>query len=291
MSSPLVTVIIPTYNRKEYLEIAIQSVVNQSYLNIEIVVIDDGSSTDYAQEIAAKFSNCKCFRKENGGLSSARNFGIKLAKGDYIAFLDDDDFWESSKIEKQVKLLLENPTIDCVHSSVAVVDEKGNLTGEYYGATQNKINKRSGYVFWNALGVWVVKSPTPLIRNKVFQQDLMFDENIKVGEDIDFYQRMFYRHKVLYINEPLAFYRQYASQKRLSIQREKYIGVEKKMYLNFIKMGIRNPFVLYWISKKLLQSAIRIQNEVFVNSTLRVSKLDLYLRPAYCLKKYFNACN
>ena len=79
MSSPLVTVIIPTYNRKEYLEIAIQSVVNQSYLNIEIVVIDDGSSTDYAQEIAAKFSNCKFFPKENGGLSSARNFGIKLA--------------------------------------------------------------------------------------------------------------------------------------------------------------------------------------------------------------------
>ena len=237
MVLPLVSVIITTYNRQEYLEDAIKSIANQSYKNIEILVIDDGSENNYAQEISEKFSNCNYYFKENGGLSSARNYGIKLAKGDYVAFLDDDDFWGNSKIEKQVKILLKNSSVDCVHSAAAVVDENGNPIGSFIGAAQNKIHKRSGYVFWNALGVWVVKSPTPLIRKKVFQPDLMFDETIKVGEDIDFYQRLFYRHKVSYIDEPLAFYREYNNDKRLSIQKEKYIGVEKKNVSEFKKNG------------------------------------------------------
>ncbi|SHM61113.1 glycosyltransferase family 2 protein [Flavobacterium saccharophilum] len=287
-NSILVTAIITTYNRTDYLEKAIQSVVNQSYSNIEVLVIDDGSKVNDAKSICAKFLSCNYIYKENGGLSSTRNFGINIAKGEFVAFLDDDDFWESSKIEKQVKILLENPAIDCVHSSAAVVDENGKLTGEIIGAAQNKIHKRSGYVFWNALGSWVVKSPTPLIRKKVFQPDLMFDENIKVGEDVDFYQRMFYRHKVFYINEPLAFYRQYEDENRLSVQLEKYIGIEKKMYLNFIKMGINNPFILYRIALRLLKSAEKKWNQVFLLKPISISKFDFYFRPVYCLKNYFN---
>lgn len=280
---PLVTAIIPTYNRSEYLKNAIQSVVSQSYKNIEVLVIDDGSSTNYAEAICAEFPNCTYFFKENGGLSSARNYGIKLSKGAYIAFLDDDDFWESSKIEKQVKVLLENPSVDCVHSSVAVVDEKGKVTGKYFGASPHKIHKRSGNVFWNALGTWVVKSPTPLIRRKVFQPDLLFDENIKIGEDVDFYQRMFYRHKVYYINEPLAYYREYDNDNRLSLQRKKYIGIHEKMFLNFKKMGIKNPFLLNKIARKLLISAAKMWNEIYPQNQVKINKIDLYLRPVYCL--------
>jgi glycosyltransferase involved in cell wall biosynthesis len=288
MIFPLVTAIIPTYNRKEYLENAIQSVANQSYSNIEILVIDDGSYSNYAQSICDKFSNCYYLYKENGGLSSARNYGINLAKGEYIAFLDDDDFWESSKIEKQVKVLLENPSIDCVHSAAAVVDEKAIPTGEFIGAAQNKIHKRSGYVFWNALACWVVKSPTPLIRKTVFQPDLLFDESIKVGEDVDFYQRMFYRHKVYYINEPLAFYREYNNSARLSVQRENYIGIEKKMLLNFKKMGLRNPILLYKISQRLLIGALRTWNAVYPQNPIKISKIDFYFRPVYFLNNYIS---
>lgn len=288
MTSHLVTVIIPTYNRKEYLETAISSVANQTYKNIEILIIDDGSENNYAESICNKFLNCTYFYKENGGLSSARNFGIKKAKGDYIAFLDDDDFWGISKIEKQVKILIENPSVDCVHSSVAVVDKNGKTTGKYFGAAQNKIHKRSGNVFWNALCVWVVKSPTPLIRKKVFLPDLLFDESIKVGEDVDFYQRMFYRHKVFYVNEPLAFYREYNDPERLSLQKVKYIGIENKMYLNFKNMGIRNPFILYKIALILLKAAIEKWNHVFLSKPIFISKFDFYFRPVYCLKNYFN---
>ncbi|OXB00985.1 hypothetical protein B0A81_20065 [Flavobacterium plurextorum] len=287
MIFPLVTVIITTYNRKEYLQTAIQSVVNQSYSNIEILVIDDGSVNNYAQDICAKFSNCSYHFKSNGGLSSARNYGIKLAKGEYIAFLDDDDFWENFKIEKQVNILNKNRSVDCVHSAVAVVDKNGKLTGEYLGAAQNKIDKRSGYVFWNALCLWVVKSPTPLIRKKVFQPDLLFDESIKVGEDIDFYQRMFYRHKVYYINEPLAFYREYNDPNRLSLQYHKYLGIEKKMYHNFKRMKIKNPFKIHLIKVILLNKHIRRWNMVNENEQIKIRKIELWIRANYLLNKYF----
>lgn len=288
MANPLVSVIIPTFNRKNYLENSIQSVANQSYSNIEILVIDDGSSNNYAESICAKFLNCKYFYKVNGGLSSARNYGISLAKGEYIAFLDDDDFWDISKIEKQVKVLLENSSIDCVHSSAAVVDESGIPTGDLIGAAQNKIHKRSGYVFWNALGNWVVKSPTPLIRKAVFQSDLLFDESIKAGEDVDFYQRMFYHHKVYYINEPLAFYREYNNQARLSVQRENYIGIEKKMFLNLKNMGIKNPIILYRIANRLLDRAIKRWNGVYAKNQVKISKVDFYFRPVYSLNNFFS---
>lgn len=288
MQNPLVSVIIPTYNRVAYLEEAIYSVVYQTYSNIEIIIVDDGSTVNYAESICSKYANCNYYFKPNGGLSSARNYGISVARGEYIAFLDDDDYWELDKLGKQVEILNNNLSVDCVHSSAAIVDENGNLTGQSIGAAQNKIHKRSGYVFWNALGTWVIKSPTPLIRKIVFQPDLLFDENIKVGEDIDFYQRMFYRHKVYYINEPLAFYREYNNPKRLSLQFKIYVGIEKKMFLNFKKMGIKNPFVLYKIALKLLKSAVKIWNEIHFLNPMKVSKFDFYFRPVYCLNNYFN---
>ncbi|MFD0762122.1 glycosyltransferase family 2 protein [Lutibacter aestuarii] len=263
---PLVSVIIPTYNREKYLLQALNSVANQTYTNLEIIVVDDGSDINYAEKICEKIKNCKYYYKRNGGLSSARNYGVSKAKGEYIAFLDDDDYWRVDKLQIQVAVLNKKSSIDLVHSAAEVVDEKGLRVGKVIGAAQNKVNKRSGYVFWNALGVWVVKSPTPLIRKSVFKPDLLFDETIKVGEDIDFYQRLFYRHKVYYINKPLAFYREHAAIGRLSTQQEKYIGIEKKMYANFLKMGVYNVILKKRIAFKLLKSDLDRWNKIYPNN-------------------------
>jgi glycosyltransferase involved in cell wall biosynthesis len=282
---PLVSVIIPTYNREKYLNKAIESVSNQTYNNIEILVIDDGSETNYAESICNKYFNCTYFYKKNGGLSSARNYGISKVKGDYIAFLDDDDFWREDKLEKQVEILNNYEDIDLVHSSAIVVDENGLETGDIIGALQNKIHKRSGYVFWNALGVWVVKSPTPLIRKKVFKSDMMFDETIKVGEDLDFYQRLFYRHNVVYIDEPLAFYREYKNEKRLSLQKAKYKGIELRTLENLKKMGVKNPMVIHKMAYLLLISAVRRWNLVYPENKIQLNLFDRYVRPLKILGK------
>ncbi|WP_298764374.1 glycosyltransferase [uncultured Polaribacter sp.] len=280
-----VSVIIPTFNRSKYLEEAILSVVNQTYEDIEILVIDDGSKENYAENICRKYNNCFYYHKNNGGLSSARNYGISKAKGKYIAFLDDDDVWKKNKLEVQCKILDKDTDIACVHSSAIVINEKGKVTGKVIGASEAKAYKRSGNVFWNALGVWVVKSPTPLIRRKVFTRDLLFDETIKIGEDLDFYQRMFYRHKVVYINKPLAFYREYQDVTRLSLQKQKYIGIERKIYNNFVKMGIKNPFVLQKIASKLLISGVKRYNLLYPKKPIELSFLDKYIFPQKKIKE------
>lgn len=288
MKIPLVSVIIPTYNRPTFLKEAIESVANQSYKNIEILVIDDGSSYNYGHEICNKYVNCNYYYKNNGGLSSARNYGIKKSKGEFIAFLDDDDYWKKDKIKIQIGLLNKNSDIDLIHSSAIVVDQESIPMDDIFGAIPDKVHKRSGFVFWNALGVWGVKSPTVLIRKKVFKSDMMFDEDIKVGEDLDFYQRFFYRHKVLYVEEPLAYYRVYYDDNKLSTQREKYIGIEIKILANFKKMGVKNPIILHRIAIKLLKQALRNWNSIYKSEAIKLSKFNLYIRPVFCLNNYFN---
>lgn len=284
----LISVVIPTFNRLEFLEEAILSVINQTYKQIEILVIDDGSNINYAEKICNKYKQCYYLYKENGGLSSARNYGIKKAKGNYIAFLDDDDLWRNDKLDIQLKCLQDNPEIDCIHSSAKVIDEKGIETGEIIGASDKKAHKRSGYVFWNALGVWVVKSPTPLIRKKVFKNNLFFDETIKVGEDIDFYQRLFYKHKVFYINDSLAFYREYSNTKRLSLMTDKYVGVEGKLYLNLKKMGFNSFITKYKVLYKLANVAKKRKLDLGTLNTANNSVIDIliYIYPLFFLNKY-----
>jgi|TARA_B110000908_G_C10223401_1_gene436571 glycosyltransferase involved in cell wall biosynthesis len=286
MNNPLISVIITTYNRPDYLELAIESVVDQTYNDIEILVVDDGSKESYAENICNKYEQCIYHYKDNGGVSSARNYGVLNSKGKFIAFLDDDDLWRKDKLEKQLEILNFNKYIDLVHGHAEVIDINGVKTGKIIGASEKKVHKRSGYVFWNALGIWVVKSPTPLIRKKVFTKDLLFDETIKVGEDVDFYQRLFYRHKVYYINEPLAYYREYDNPTRLSTQKVKYLGLEKKMYANFLKMGVRNPITLHRIAIKLLRSAVYRKNAIDSKSKFKLSIFDEYIRPIKKLQKF-----
>ncbi len=289
MDQPLVSVIIPTFNRDTFLRQAIESVTKQTYHNIEICVVDDGSEENYAEAICADYDNCQYFYKENGGLSSARNYGIQKARGDFIAFLDDDDFWKADKIEKQLAAFRANTEVDLVHSSVEVVDKNGKPTGKVLGASPAKSSKRSGKVFWNAIGTWVVKSPTPLIKREVFTTDLLFDESIKVGEDVDFYQRFFYRHKVKYLAEPLAYYRDFGDDGRLSQQRKKYIGIELKMLENFKAMGVTNPWTLHCISIHLVKQAIRNWNIAYPDKPKKISRWQYLIRPNYVLKHCFKA--
>ncbi len=113
-----ITAIIPTYNSAKYITEAIDSVLNQTYANIEIIVVDDGS-TDNTENILSNYVNKNKIiyvKKKNGGPGSARNLGIKLANGEYIAFLDADDMWEKNKIEKQLSMALSSSS-DLVYTS------------------------------------------------------------------------------------------------------------------------------------------------------------------------------
>lgn len=292
IEAPLISVVVTTYNRSTYLEEAIVSIANQSYKNIEILIIDDGSDVNYAEEITKKFENCLYFYKTNGGLSSARNYGIKKAKGEFIAFLDDDDLWRKDKLEKQIKILEEHKNIDLVHSTAEVIHKDGTKTGKFIGVPKENEADRTGYVFWKALGKWGVKSPTPLFRKSVFKEDLLFDETIMVGEDVDFYNRFFYRHKIHLINEALAYYRHYDDDERLSLQYKRYFGLEFKTLANLKKMGLKNPIIFYIVSFKLLESSRHfIEKFNDKKNEIRLSYIDRIFFPKKSLKKIYNHYN
>ena len=117
-NSPRVSTIITVYNGENYLSEAIQSVINQDYPHIDIIIIDDGS-TDGSRGVAQQFGPpVQYYYQNNTGIAAAKNHGIKLSKGDFLAFLDADDLWTKNKIRKQIKVFNEDPTLDIVFSHV-----------------------------------------------------------------------------------------------------------------------------------------------------------------------------
>ncbi len=127
---PKVSVIIATYNRTHFVCEAIESVLNQTFPDFEIIVIDDGSIDNTKQVLEKYASRIQYIFQENKGRAEARNTGIKNAKCEYIAFLDDDDIWLPNKLEKQVIFLDSHPDIELVYTFTEVINEQGRLLEE-----------------------------------------------------------------------------------------------------------------------------------------------------------------
>ena len=138
---PLVSVIIPVYNSELTIESTIDSVINQTYKNMEIILVSDGSTDDSNNKMfnyieKHKNHNIKLIVKKNGGVSSARNRGIDESSGEYISFLDSDDFWLHQKIEKQVNIMINNPHIDCLGTNM-----NGQIFTQMFGVKFKKLTK------------------------------------------------------------------------------------------------------------------------------------------------------
>ena len=125
---PLVTVVIPTYNRREYLPGALKSVRNQTYRNLEIIVVDDGS-TDGTDAMLKREQGIMFLRQQNSGPSAARNTGIGAARGEFVAFLDSDDYWLPHKIELQMGRMLKNQRLGIVGCASFICDREGRIIG------------------------------------------------------------------------------------------------------------------------------------------------------------------
>lgn len=133
MKDNLVSVIIPTYNSEKYIEETLNSVLNQTYREFEIIIIDDCSKDntfEIVKEYEKKYSNIVCLKQEqNKGVAEARNRGIKKSRGRYIAFLDSDDLWYEKKLEKQLKLMKEK-RVFFSYTAIEMIDEEGKILKE-----------------------------------------------------------------------------------------------------------------------------------------------------------------
>lgn len=191
-----VSVVIPTYNREKRLPAAIRSVLNQSLPPSEIIVIDDGS-TDGTPALMGHFPEVRYIRQENQGVSQARNHGIRVAKHEWIAFLDSDDEWLQHKLERQCEALERHPQYRFCHT-----DEIWIRRGRRVNPMK-KHAKHGGYVFDQCLPLCVISPSSALIHRDLFDRYGTFDPELPVCEDYDLWLRICAREPVLYVDEAL----------------------------------------------------------------------------------------
>ncbi|MBT5258172.1 MAG: glycosyltransferase [Nitrospina sp.] len=197
VDSPKVSVIVPTYNRADRLERALNSIVSQTYQDFELIVVDDGS-TDKTSQLMKSFPKAQYFYiKKNSGVSKARNVGLAFAKGELICFLDSDDLWKEKKIQIQ-SLWLENNK----DSQICYTDEIWVRNGVRVNP-MNRHRKYSGDIFRHCLGLCIVSPSSVMIRAKLFDEIGNFDESLPACEDYDLWLRIASKYAFHFIEEPL----------------------------------------------------------------------------------------
>lgn len=197
-ASPTVSVIIPTYNRCDFLREAIDSVLKQTFADFEVLVVDDGS-TDATRDVVMGFgdSRIRYLFQSNSGVASARNWGVASSHAELIAFLDSDDFWLSNKLEVQVKYFEDHPGI-----SVCQTEEIWVRDGVRVNPAE-KHRKRSGWVFDDCIPLCIVSPSAVMIRRDAFNALGGFDESLRVCEDYDLWLRTALRYEIHTLPDPL----------------------------------------------------------------------------------------
>ena len=204
---PKVSVVIPAYNAMVCLPKTVDSVLKQTFTDFEVLIINDGSS-DHILEWAASLLDprVKVISQENQGVSGARNTGIIYAQGEYIAFLDADDLWEPTKLEKQVHCLDNKPTVGLVYTWTVLVDWKDNPTGRIL-ASHAEGNLWQQLMETNEL----CNSSSSMVRRCCFDTVGVFDQSLKSAEDLDMWLRLANRYSFAVVKEPLTLYRQHSN--------------------------------------------------------------------------------
>lgn len=201
-----VSVIIATHNRETLVAEAIDSVLAQSMKVREIIVVDDGSTDNTRRRLTQYGSRIRAFFQSNQGASQARNFGIREARGQWIAFLDDDDVWLREKIERQMQLAQQDPELGLVYCSDYAVDEHLQVRH-----TRHAVHDNRGDVFEKLLVRNFIFTSCVMARRDPIEQAGLMDPSLRFGEDWDLWLRIAARHPVDFVPEPLVLYRQSAT--------------------------------------------------------------------------------
>lgn len=208
MTTPRVSVLIPVYNAERYLSSAIESVLCQSYTDLEIIAIDDGStdlSATILKEFAARDPRVIVISQRNAGISAALNRGLELASGIYIARMDSDDLMASERIAVQVKFLDENPDVGFCSSSISLIDENGSVFDTY---RPEPVSRASLSEMMNAREAITYTHPTVTFRTAVGRSVGGYRSEFEPCEDMDFFGRFLTAgHAGLVMPELLLNYR------------------------------------------------------------------------------------
>ena len=258
-SDPLISVIIPNYNYGKYLGQAIQSVLDQTYKNIELIVVDN-ESTDNSIEVASKFLGMlTLIQKSHGGVSSARNLGLAKAKGEYVCFLDSDDTWTSEKLESQLAVARKT-NAGVVYSGVAICDvdmtKKQELSPEFEGDCNSLFFK------YPTKAIILLGCSNALIRMEVVAKTGEFKKNLHISADWDFFRRICKITNVSFVPKTQVNYRRHTNNMS-SGSIERYYSDNELAVLDCIKETraeapkIISEVRLFWFWGRFQSQAIK----------------------------------
>lgn len=264
MLTRLVSIIVPCFNQAQYLDEALESVFNQTYKNWECIIINDGSP-DHTEEVAKKWlekdSRFIYLYKENGGLSSARNFGLEKANGDFIQFLDSDDFLDAKKIELSLEIYLKYRCEDTiVISNFRMFTDHTSCSTEPYCEL-----KQEYFTFLELLFGWENKFSIP-IHCGFFQKSLLdgfkFSEELKAKEDWIMWLQVFQNNNCYFLDKPLALYRIHPNsmtkdEQLMSENQFKAILVLKAI----VPQAVYNEYLVFVLKQKN-QKIISLENHI-----------------------------
>ncbi len=216
---PNVSIILPTYNRAHYLKEAIESVLTQTYQDWELLIIDDGSTDEtrsVAQSYVERDSRISYHYHSNQGVSAARNVGIQLARGRYVAFLDDDDLWQPEKLAWQLEALAQHPETPWLFGDGQLIDDHGTVLRPVLPQRRSAFstwvkdyqtanpNVSAGPFYSVMLTGNCLAVPTVLIERDCFTHVGLFNESYHVAEDYDMWLRMAQRYPVLLLRRSIV---------------------------------------------------------------------------------------
>lgn len=192
-----VSVIIPVYNRGQWIAEAVESVLIQDYEPLELIVVDDGSTDATPGVVSSCCGHVRLIRQANSGVSAARNRGVASARGDWIAFLDSDDYWLAGKLAAQVQFFLKNPDIRICQ------------TEEFWIRKGKRVNpgrrhqKKAGMIFEDSLRLCLISPSAVMMHRSLFEEHGGFNEDLPACEDYDLWLRVTSREQVGLIKTPL----------------------------------------------------------------------------------------
>jgi glycosyltransferase involved in cell wall biosynthesis len=290
-----ISVIIPTYNRSALVRETVNSVLRQTFSDFELFVIDDGS-TDNTREVINSLndSRLKYIYQNNSGVSSARNLGIKIARGQFICFLDSDDLWPENFLQTMIKKLQDNPQYGAAYCMRTRLFEDGSTQPSY-----QKEFFCSGQVTRNLFEKTFIQTSAICFRKNILE-GLFFDESLTNGEDVDLWLRVSTRAKFLFVPDIQIIYRQQSAAPGEPDFQPKYcnrIRVLERFYFEFDgdkyiprKTAMRKlsnawrSVAKKAIKAKCRKAAIELVRKALQYRPLQI-RLYLDLLAAYCINK------
>ena len=261
---PNVSVIIHTYNNEKFIGETIESVLNQTYKDYEIIVVDDGSVDGTRDVLMPYMQKIRYHYKENGGIASAKNAGISLSETEFVAFLDHDDLWVPDKLQLQMEHFNENPQIGLVYAKYTSFRDGKEL--------RTKPEKGySGWIFKELLAKSFIQTSTVVVKRECLDAVGPYDETFFLGDEYDMFLRIARKFQCGFVDKGLTRYRVHdtnASNNDFLFDNEN-LGVYKKIYNNFTDLdGVEKKI----LRKRIARYSMKVAEGLYTQGKLEESK-------------------